>query len=144
MRQTKNEETKIWLERVKEALYAEGFRNPGLLQIWEPNQLFGLVKDISNIYQMHVRGFADGRLKPHIELSLWYLQHLTHPSRPATKELAEILKSYNIPYRIIEDEQKIYVEIEPPETLTDWRPLAVVTGILGAALLTAYLLSKSR
>lgn len=139
----KKDETKIWLNRVKKALLAEGFRDPGLLQIWKPKQVFGLVKDILDIYQMHVRGFEGGRLDSEIELSRRYLEHLTHPSRPATEELTGILDRYAIPYKITEKDHKIYVEIEPPENLTDWRPLVVVGGILGVTLLAAHLLSKS-
>ena len=51
-------ETKKWLERVKQALIEEGFRDT-LLQIQKPNQIFGLVKKIDDIWELHFRGFED-------------------------------------------------------------------------------------
>ena len=111
---------KTWLERVEKALLDEGFK-PTPFQRIKPGQFFGLVKDMGGAWQMHVRGFRDGRLEPEIEISRFYLEH-PRTSRPAAKELRAILDKHRIPYR---RETKLAAPIrgraETPPTLTDWR-----------------------
>ena len=72
-------------------------------------------------WQMHVRGFRDGRLEPEIEISRFYLEH-PRTSRSAAKELRAILDKHRIPSR---SETRLAAPIrgraEAPSTLTDWR-----------------------
>ena len=133
--QEKNE----WLERVKKALLSEGFKDTPLqLGKLDPNMVFGLIKeDESKIYQMHVRGYKDGHLESEIEISQQYWQHLFHRSRPATKELAEFFHRHNISYQII-GEQKVQVEIQPPKTLTEWKPFVIIFATIGFLAGLAY------
>jgi len=75
---------RIWtpyLDRAKEALIKEGFRDT-LLQFWKPGQVFGLVKPLDDTYEIHVRGYQDGTLDAEIEVSREYLEHLIYGSYP--------------------------------------------------------------
>lgn len=130
-----------WLEDVKRALLDEGFE-PTVLQIVKPGQVFGLVKDISNVWQMHVRGFGDGHLESEIEISRYYLEHPS-TSRSATEELRKILDQHNIQYnwkgQLV---APIQVKTEPPGTLTDWRPLLAIGVAIAAVVSIAYLIGK--
>jgi hypothetical protein len=110
---------KEWLEDVRRVLREEGFA-PTEFQHVKSGQYFGLVKDLPKGLQMHVRGFSDGRLEAEIEVSRFYLEHPLH-KRPATRELARILKKHGIPYA----EEPILRFPEPvrrmPKSRTDWR-----------------------
>ena len=89
--------TSEWLQRVKEVLSLEGF-NDTFLQVRQSGQVFGLVKKLDNIWQMHVRGFNDERLEAEIEVSNDYFEHLDENyRRDATPELRQILDAYQIP-----------------------------------------------
>lgn len=141
MNRTEREEMKKWLGDVKRALLDEGFE-PTVLQIVKPGQVFGLVKDISNVWQMHVRGFEDGHLESEIEISRYYLEHPS-TSRPATEELRKILDQHNIQHnwegQLV---APIQVKTEPPGTLTDWRPLLAIGVAIAAVVSIAYLIGK--
>jgi len=97
-------QTKMWLEIVNKTLIKEGFGQPLFgLQITKPNQDFGLVREIDDKWEMHVRGFKDGHLEPEIEVARKFIEHLDPRYRhtePAISVLAEILDQYNIPYEI--------------------------------------------
>lgn len=135
------DEIRRWLESVEHALLSEGF-NPTALQIVKPGQVFGLVKDLGDIWQMHVRGFEDGHLESEIEISRYYLEH-PGTSRPATEELCGILNRHNITYEW-EGQLRapVRVRTEPPGTLTDWRPLLAMGVLIAAAVAIAYLLRE--
>ena len=117
-------EVREWLERVKQALYVEGFRDT-FLQVWKEGQVFGLVKKIDDIWEMHVRGFEDGHLEAEIEVSRDYLEHLNDKyRRPAINRLSKILDRHNIPYNVVGNPE-VMSELEPPRTLTPWKPIVV-------------------
>ncbi len=140
---------KEWLEQVKQALLKEGFKFTPFQDIQE-DQTFGLVKDLEDEKQIHVRGFKDGHLESEIEISRYFLEH-PHTSRPAAEELEKILDKHRIPY---EEEKHLKnpgeTGTELPSTLTDWRSeihpkryksiggVSIITGILSIAL-SAYL-----
>jgi hypothetical protein len=137
-------ETEIRLERVKKVLIEEGFSDTRL-QIQKPDQIFGLVKKINNIWEIHFRGFEDGHLEPEMEVSRDYLEHLDDRyRRPAINELTEILDNYNIPYKKT-DETQLDLRIECPSTLIEWKPLldlsVLFIGVLfiPVILLTSFL-----
>lgn len=110
---------KEWLERIRTILLSEGFKFTRLQRI-KPGQYFGLVKDLKRGLQMHVRGFVDGKLEAEIEISRFYLEHARW-KRPATRELASILKKHKIPFRrteIISYPEKVG---KMPRAMRDWR-----------------------
>lgn len=142
-------DTQEWLEKVRKALLEEGFEFTAFQDIKE-GQSFGVVKDIDDSKQMHVRGFEDGHLEAEIEVSRYFLEH-PETSKPATEELREILDSHDIEYDE-EPQLKSPVEksIDVPSTLTDWRSqihpnrykaigiISIIIGVL-ANVLSLYL-----
>lgn len=147
---SKKLEDKEWLEEVKEVLLKEDFEFTPFQDI-KPGQTFGLVKDLNEKEQMHVRGFKDGHLESEIEISRYFLEH-SHTSRPAGEELSEILDKHGIDY---EEEKKLKnpgeTGRELPTTLTDWRSeihpkrykiiggISVITGMI-SLVFSAYFL----
>jgi len=123
-------EIEEWLEMAKEVLGQEGFRHTPL-QVVKPGQVFGLVKKVADIWEMHVRGFDDGRLESEIEISRDYFEHLDNRfRRDATPELKQILEIYQIPYKIEEDAPYSMVVLPYPESVTPWKPIAAIAGIV--------------
>lgn len=121
------------LTRVEEILEAEGFIDPGILQNHKDGQIFGLVKDLDETWQMHVRGYKGGGLEAEIEVSRWHLEHLQDgPTirRPACQELRGILDRYGIYYTTNSTLSYQNETLQTPATLTDWRPLATILGIV--------------
>ncbi|ACS90089.1 hypothetical protein [Thermococcus sibiricus] len=126
------------LERVKQILLEDGFRNT-ILQVIKPGQVFGLVKELNHPWEMHVRGFEDGHLEAEIEISREYLEHLDSGyKKEATMELTRILDKYGIIYTVKGDMSGVDLQLKKPNTLTPWKPIALVVTLIGVA----YLLSK--
>jgi len=94
-----------WLDMVHQALLDYGLSDPGpLQQVVEPGQVFGLVKRLDDIWEMHVRGFENQILEAHIEISRDYFEHFNDRFRKdATPELIRILDAYGIPYTVNDD-----------------------------------------
>jgi len=123
--------TNEWLQKVKGVLVQEGF-NDTVLQTIKPGQVFGLVRKLDNVWEMHVRGFNDGRLEAEIEVSRDYFEHLDDDyRRDATLELTQILDTYQIPYRSTGSLPQMGVILYPPKQLRPWKPVAAILGILG-------------
>jgi hypothetical protein len=123
---------RIWtpfLDRAKEALIKEGFSDT-LLQIWKPGQVFGLVKPLDDVNEVHVRGYQDGTLDSEIEVSREYLEHLIYGSYPYDHYLMEILKKHNIPHKVV---KPIESAQKPPKpaTLIPWKPLLLIAAVVG-------------
>jgi hypothetical protein len=121
------------LDCVKDVLVREGFRDT-LLQIWKPGQVFGLVKPLDEVYEVHVRGYQDGTLDAEIEVSREYLEHLVYGSYPYDHYLMEILKRHNIPHKVV---KPIESAQKPPKpaTLTPWKPLLLIGAVVGIAFI---------
>ncbi len=123
---------RIWtpyLDRAKEALIKEGFRDT-LLQVWKPGQVFGLVKPLDDTYEVHVRGYQDGTLDAEIEVAREYLEHLTCGAHSYDHYLLEILKRHNIPHKVV---KPIESAQKPPKpaTLIPWKPLLLIAAVVG-------------
>jgi hypothetical protein len=118
-----------WLHVVKDVLIQEGFRET-VLQVIKPAQVFGLVKKLDGIWEMHVRGFDDGRLESEIEISRDYLEHLNDKyRRDATLELTRLLDTYQTPYEIKGEPTRLTAVLFPPKEVTPWKPLVAIAGI---------------
>jgi len=120
-----------WLQVVKEVLIQEGFQDT-ILQVRKPGQVFGLIRKLDNTWEMHVRGFDDGRLESEIEISRDYFEHFNDEYRTeATSELTQILDAYRIPYEIKGNPNPskgvLYL---PKKTLVPWKPLAAIAGLV--------------
>jgi hypothetical protein len=126
------------LEVVRRILLSEGFYEP-LLQGWRKGQVFGLVKPLNELVEVHVRGYEDGTLDAEVELSREYLEHLWYGSKPYYGYLINILKRYNIPFSIVKPIPPGPTYIEVPQNPIKWKPLLV----LAVLFFSLYLLSTS-
>jgi hypothetical protein len=134
---------RVWvpcLDCVKDVLVREGFRGTPL-QVWKPGQVFGLVKPLDDVYEVHVRGYQDGTLDAEIEVSREYLEHLIYGSSPYDHYLLEILKRHNIPHKVV---KPIESAQKPPKpaTLTPWKPLLLIGAVVGIAFIAKASLSN--
>jgi hypothetical protein len=126
------------LEVVRRILLSEGFHEP-LLQGWREGQVFGLVKPLNELVEVHVRGYKDSTLDAEVELSREYLEHLWYGSRPYYGYLIDILGRHNIPFRIVKPIPPDPTYIEVPQNPIKWKPLLV----LAVLFFGLYLLSTS-
>ena len=121
--------TNEWLQRVQETLIQEGFSGT-TLQTIKSGQVFGLIKKLDNVWEMHVRGFNDGRLEAEIEISRDYFEHLNDKyRRDATLELTQILDAYQIPYQSEGNLPQMGITLYPPKQLTPWKPVVAIITI---------------
>lgn len=89
-------DTTAWLGGVADALIAEGYEHT-VLQVFATGQVFGLVKPINDMWEYHVHGYVDGRLKCEVELSRRYIQHVSNDYRAdASGHLVELLEAAGI------------------------------------------------
>lgn len=122
-------ETNEWLQSIKEILIQEGFSST-ILQTIKPGQVFGLVRKQDNIWEMHIRGFTDGRLESEIEIARDYFEHLNdNHRRDATPELIQILDSHQVPYQSKGSLPQMEVTFYPPEKLTPWKPMVILISV---------------
>ena len=125
-----------WLQEVKGALTQEGFRDTSFQTI-KPGQVFGLVRKLNEVWEMHVRGFVDGRLESEIEVSRDYIEHLNdNHRRDATPELRQILDTHHIPYHFPGIRSQMESILSLPRQVTPWKPVLVaILGLLGLFIL---------
>jgi len=127
------------LEVARRILLSEGFHEP-LLQGWRGGQVFGLVKPLNELVEVHVRGYEDGTLDAEVELSREYLEHLWYGSKPYYGYLINILMRYNIPFSIVKPIPPDPMYIEVPQNPIRWKPLLVLAAFF---LGLYFFLSKS-
>jgi glycosidase len=126
--------TNEWLNKVKEALLLDGFTDT-LFQTIKPGQVFGLIKKLDNVWEMHVRGFSNGTLEAEIEISRDYVEHFNdNYRRDATPELTAFLDAYHIPYHINGNLPQMQIVFDPPQQLTPWK------NVVALAALAAFLI----
>ena len=86
------------LKEVEYTLLEEGFSHTRF-QFWKRGQIFGLVKKLTLIKQLHVRAFLDGTIQAEEEIWRFLMPfHLiTKPAiKSACQKVREILKKYVI------------------------------------------------
>jgi hypothetical protein len=109
------------------------------LESLEGELVFGLIKPLNELVEVHVRGYEDGTLDAEVELSREYLEHLWYGSKPYYGYLIDILKRYNIPFSIVKPIPPDPMYIEVPQNPIKWKPLL----ILAVLFFGLYLLSTS-
>lgn len=123
------------IEIIKKILLREGFYEP-ILQTWKDGQVFGLVKPLNELFEVHIRAYEDNTLDAEVELSREYLEHIFNESRPYYGFLIEILRDYKVPYRVIKSIPPDPKLISVPEILIKWKPLMALAVIfVGIALI---------
>jgi len=112
------------IDRVKDILIKEGFREP-MLQTVKEGQVFGLIKPLDEVYEVHIRGYKDNTLDSEVEISREYLEH-AGSAKPYYDYLKALLNKYGIPYMIVDVLPQDFVFLPKPKTLTKWKPLALI------------------
>ena len=92
---------RAYLERVRTALEAEGFRSTPF-QWRHKGHEYGLIKDLGH-NQIHVRVYEDGVIDAEIEVHKRYLEHLWSPRPSAHREVKEIFQRHGIPIRFVNE-----------------------------------------
>ncbi len=128
---------------VKRILLNEGFRDAVFLQRWKDGQVFGLVKPLNGLLEVHVRGYVDNTFDAEVELSREYLEH-PYDVKPFYGYLIDILRKWKIPYEIVEtlppDPQYIHV----PKNPTKWKPLMLSALIISFGTILYFLSGDGR
>jgi len=115
---------------------------------------FSLSKIVVEPWEHHIRGFRDGFVSSHVEVSRAYLEHLSSSVKvrsPVVYETLEYALAFmnraHLMYRpsgkwvsgVLENYR---VRLEAPDELTAWRPLVTLGLALGAMGVLAYLSGK--
>ncbi len=123
--------TMDWLAVVADALVAEGYEHT-VLQVFAPGQVFGLVKPIDDMWEYHVHGYVDGRLKCEVELSRRYLQHVSNDYRAdAGGHLVELLEAAGIDC-VPENPVAEPAVLTAPRTPVSWTGLVFLSPVFQA------------
>lgn len=83
-----------YLEHVREALEAEGFRSTRF-QWRHRGHAYGLVKDLGD-KQVHVRVYEDGVIDAEVEIHKRFLEHLVSPRPSAHRTVGRLLAKHGI------------------------------------------------
>lgn len=129
-------ERRAYLERVRRALEAEGFRHTHL-QWRHKGHSFGLVKDAGD-KQIHVRVYDNGLVDAEVEIHRRYVQHLYSPRPSAHRTVQRIFAKHHIPVNLINEHY-----LPKVGATRTWHPkgrtrvahvLGSAAGILGSAV----------
>lgn len=98
---TGDDERRGYLDRVRRALEAEGFRSTPL-QWKHRGHAFGLVKDRGD-RQIHVRVYEDGVIDAELEIHRRFLEHLLSPRPSAHRLVRGLLAKHGIPTHLLNE-----------------------------------------
>jgi len=117
----------------------EGFRKTRL-QFKKKGQVFGVIKPVGNILEIHVRGYKDNTLDAELEISRKYIQHLFKGAVPFDLILINILRKHNIPFEIIKPINLSIPKIDIPKFLINWKKatIALIASIFAFKILSLY------
>lgn len=90
-----------YLEKVRRALQAEGFR-PTPFQWRHKGHAFGLVKDLRD-KQVHVRVYENGIIDAEVEVNKRFVEHLFSPRPSAHRELRNLLRKHGIAVDLVNE-----------------------------------------
>lgn len=112
------------LPQLEKALRGSGFTEPP--QLVKERQVFGLSKELDDVWQLHIRGFGDGCLQAEVEVRWVYIEHASEPSRSGHPWLRDLLLMLGIPFREGDSPKScLNSSLEPPQTLREWKTLGV-------------------
>jgi len=112
------------LPQLERALRGCGFTEPP--QLVKERQVFGLSKELDDVWQLHIRGFEDGCLQAEVEMRWVYIEHASGSSRSGHPWLRDLLLAFGIPFREGDPPKScLNPSLEPPQTLTEWKTLGV-------------------
>jgi len=137
------------IEAVVNALKSSGFE-PVSLEFYKGEE-YSLSMKIGNIWELHVRIYQNGLVDGHIEVSSDYFEHLQHPTIPSIFEVFEFYRTAYDKLHIFDSVSGKWIKevrtlckvtLNPPNSLIQWEPVAVVGGALITIGIIAYALSR--
>jgi hypothetical protein len=131
------------LTSVKRILLNEGFRDARFLQTWKDGQVFGLVKPLNDLLEVHVRGYVDNTLDAEVELSREYLEH-PYDVKPFYGYLVDILRRHDVPYEIVKALPPNPQHVQVPKNPTRWKPLMLSALIISCGTILYFLSEEGR
>jgi len=112
------------LPRLERGLREVGFTEPP--QLVMEQQVFGLSKELDDVWQLHIRGYENGRLQAEVEVKWIYIEHAKEPSRSGHPWLRNCLLKLGIPFReTAPPKDCLNPSLELPQSLTKWEDLSV-------------------
>ena len=121
---------------------------------FDEGEKLGLSRTLAPQYdewELHIRVFENGDIKPHIEVNREYFEHLSHPRIYIIYEAYELYRvvypDFNVRYngKWIEKIKENYsITLPAPSRLTPWKPMVggiALAAIIGVAM---WALSKPR
>lgn len=137
------------IEDVKNYLLNSGFKVPELA--YPEGEIFGLTRSLDQIWELHIRGFKDGRIIPHVEVNRKFFEHLgdhrLYVAYEAYQFYRPVVNEFYLRY--IPDKSYVTsiienfdVSIPTPSKITPWKPVVAGLGIAAIIGLAAYYLSK--
>jgi len=95
-------ERAAYLAKVRSALVAEGFRSTPF-QWRHAGHEFGLIKDLHNGRQIHVRVYDNGIIDAEYEVHKRFVQHLYSPRPSAHRAVQRIFTKHGIPTHLVNE-----------------------------------------
>jgi len=140
---------KIKIEEVVNTMKTSGFHEEKL-EVYK-GEKYSLVMKFYDIWDLHVRVYSDGFIDSHFEVSREYLEHINYETIPSIYEPFEFYRTAydklhifdNVTKKWIKEVRSNYlVTLNPPSTLTPWKPISVIAGVLAGIGFIAYALSR--
>ena len=140
---------KIKIEEVVNTMKTSGFHEEKL-EVYK-GEKYSLVMKFYDIWDLHVRVYSDGFIVSHFEVSREYLEHINYETIPSIYEPFEFYRTAydklhifdNVTKKWIKEVRSNYlVTLNPPSTLTPWKPISVIAGVLAGIGFIAYALSR--
>ncbi len=140
---------KIKIEEVVNTMKTSGFHEEKL-EVYK-GEKYSLVMKFYDIWDLHVKVYSDGFIDSHFEVSREYLEHINYETIPSIYEPFEFYRTAydklhifdNVTKKWIKEVRSNYlVTLNPPSTLTPWKPISVIAGVLAGIGFIAYALSR--
>jgi len=140
---------KIKIEEVVNTMKTSGFHEEKL-EVYK-GEKYSLVMKFYDIWDLHVKVYSDGFIDSHFEVSREYLEHINYETIPSIYEPFEFYRTAydklhifdNVTKKWIKEVRSNYlVTLNPPSTITPWKPISVIAGVLAGIGFIAYALSR--
>ncbi|AWR96231.1 hypothetical protein DFR86_00840 [Acidianus sulfidivorans JP7] len=138
-----------YVDKVAEKLKNTGFKETKLE--FPKGEKYSLTIPFYNIWELHVRIYNDGFMDAHFEVSREYFGQLNYQTLPSIYEVFDFYKEvypylhvYNSAKKkwIVEVHNNYEFLLNPPSSLTPWKPLLVTTASTTAVTVIGFLLTK--
>ncbi|MFP3260756.1 MAG: hypothetical protein RXQ22_07735 [Sulfolobus sp.] len=140
---------KIKIEEVVNTMKSSGFHEEKL-EVYK-GEKYSLAMKFYDIWDLHVKVYSDGFIDSHFEVSREYIEHINYETIPSIYEPFEFYRTAydklhifdNVTKKWIKEVRSNYlVTLNPPSTITPWKPISVIAGVLAGIGFIAYALSR--